>query len=155
MTGSPIRKVLWVVLVTLHLKVQAPCQGLQKIRDWHNLESLLSSSGSRPCPCQLQKTTRSIDTQVSGRDLEIDSIIGRYQHHHLPTIKLFWVNLFLKNETHSPLNSQAPFTHIPFLENIWHTKKYFRHCDSVVSSHTGQSSQSLRGSDAEAGDGHE
>ena len=49
---------------------------------------ILSSSGSRPCPGQLLKTSRSTETQrhslVSGLDLEIDSIITPY-HHHPPT----------------------------------------------------------------------
>ena len=49
---------------------------------------MLSSSGSRPCPGQLQKTSRSTNTQrdslVSGLDLEIDSIITPYHHHHHP-----------------------------------------------------------------------
>ena len=58
----------------------------------HQVEcSLLSSSGSRPCPGQLLKTSRSTETQrhslVSGLDLEIDSIITSYDP---PTIKLVW-----------------------------------------------------------------
>ena len=45
----------------------------------HHFLPILSSSGSRPCPGQLQMDKRSIDSQslsqVSGLDLEIDSII--------------------------------------------------------------------------------
>ena len=61
--------------------------------------SLLSSSRSRLCPGQLQMTRRSIDTQshsqVSGLDLEIDSIIGRSHHHHPPTQETFWREITL------------------------------------------------------------
>ena len=60
---------------------------------------VLSSSGSRPCPGQLQKTSRSKETQrhslVSGLDLEIDSIITPYHHHpptHHPPEKFFEQN---------------------------------------------------------------
>ena len=69
------------------------CSSFQGVQDGTMQNSkmqwlLLSSSGSRPCPGQLQKTSRSTQTQrhslVSGLDLEIDSIITS-NHHHPPT----------------------------------------------------------------------
>ena len=76
---------------------------------WWILLCFLSSSGSRPCPGQLLKTSRSTETQrhslVSGLELEIDSIITPY-HHHPPTHHL-QENFFEQNniEISSFMNS--------------------------------------------------
>ena len=85
------------------------CSSFQGVQDGTMQNSkmqwlLLSSSGSRPCPGQLQKTSRSTETQrhslVSGLDLEIDSIITSYHHHNPPTHQQTFLNRITLESLH-------------------------------------------------------